>query len=194
MPSLIIQPSTFTFYPMQHNKSSSLPSIDSWAPLYSADVVVPDGPYGSSSTSSTFTSSPPVTTEVSPTHTNNGIHDQPSIDTYCVQVKEHDVLFGRGSRTNEHQGNLKYRRYVQEYKPAYKALDAVGKKALIQVVVCWVELQGGRFLACDKTPEGHGHYYLASDKEVHEKVSQALREDHTPEGRALKKARLTHKE
>ena len=116
-----------------------------------------------------------------------------NINTF-VQVEDNDVLFGRGGRSNGHPGNQRYRHCILDYQRAYKTLDVHGKRALIQVVVYWVELQGGRFLARDKTSKGSGRYYVASDKEVHEKVSQALREDHTPEGRALKKSRLTCKE
>ncbi len=133
-------------------------------------------------------SPPVVATEVSTTYSDNGIH-QPSINTFYVQVEENDVLFGRGSRAKSHLGNKEYLRCVLNFQRAYKILDYNGKKALIKVVVQWVDLRGGRFLAYEKNHEGHGRYYVASHKEVHEKVSQALREDHTPEGRALKKSR-----
>ncbi len=111
-----------------------------------------------------------------------------------VQVEDNDVLFGRGSRSNVHPGNQRYRHCILDYQQIYKKQDIHGKRALIQVVVDWVELQGGRFLARDKKSKGSGHYFMASAKEVYEKVSQALCEDHTPEGRLQKKSRLTRKE
>ena len=118
---------------------------------------------------------------------------QPNERTYINndEINESDVLFGRGSRSNEHQGNLTYRGYVQEYKQAYKALDIDGKRALIQVVVQRVDLQGGRFLAVDRNSRGNLRYYAATNEDIYLKVSRNLNEDHSPEGRDQKKAHRT---
>ena len=128
------------------------------------------------------------------TSTDSSASNESNKNNTNVQVKDNDVLFGRGSRSNGHPGNQRYLQRILDSQRAYKILDFDGKRALIQVVVCWVELQGGRFLAFEKNAEGRGRYYVASDQEVHVKISQALREDHTPEGRAAKKSRLTRQE
>jgi hypothetical protein len=107
----------------------------------------------------------------------NDVLTEPTDKTY-VQVTDNDVLFGKGSGSSRHPGNQSYlSRIRDDYQKAYKILDADGKRALIHVVVSWVELRGGRFLAFDKTPEGHLRYYVASDKKVKDKVSRALRGD-----------------
>ena len=59
---------------------------------------------------------------------------------------------------------------------------------MIDVAVLWVKnVQKGRFLAYEETTR---RYYIASDEQARAKVSQYLREDHTPQGREQKKARL----
>ena len=113
-------------------------------------------------------------------------------NNFYVQLEDNDVLMGRGGHSNGHPGNQRYRQCILGYQRDYKTQGLHGKRALVQAVVDWVELQGGRFLASKKSPEGHIRYYVASDKKVYDKVSNALREDHTPEGRAMKKSRLTH--
>ena len=113
-------------------------------------------------------------------------------NNFYVQLEDNDVLMGRGGHSNGHPGNQRYRQCILGYQRDYKTQGLHGKRALVHAVVDWVELQGGRFLASKKSPEGHIRYYVASDKKVYDKVSNALREDHTPEGRAQKKSRLTH--
>lgn len=105
-------------------------------------------------------------------------------------IEDNDVLFGRGARSNLHPGNGAYRQRILEKQPVYKTLNDKRKKLLSEGIVQWVK-QGlrGRFLAIEKTTKGKGRYYVATDKQAREKVSQALREDHTPEGRRLKKSR-----
>ena len=107
--------------------------------------------------------------------------------TYVQEVTENDVLFGRGSGTNSHPGNVAYRIHLLDEQPVYKTRDASGKREMIDVAVLWVKnVQKGRFLSKEE-----GRYYIASHEQVREKVSQYLREDHTPQGREQKKARLS---
>jgi hypothetical protein len=97
----------------------------------------------------------------------------------CIDemIRDNDVLLGRGSGSNKHIGNKNYLDRVFESQQEYKILDVTGKKALINVIISWVELQGGRFLSIETTPEGHRRYSVASDKKVKDKVSRALRGD-----------------
>ena len=55
-------------------------------------------------------------------------------------------------------------------------------------VIAWVNDRGGRFLSQDEETEGKP-FYIATYETARQKVSQALREDHTPEGRLMKKSR-----
>jgi hypothetical protein len=111
----------------------------------------------------------------------------PTDKTYA-DVNDLDVLLGRGGRTNGHHGNVIYRHHILKLQKAYKDLSKGEKLEMSKNVVKWVRMRGGRFLARDDTAEGRP-YYEATDCTARAKVSQALREDHTPEGRELKKSR-----
>ena len=52
-------------------------------------------------------------------------------------------------------------------------------------VVAWVNERKGRFISQDED----GKFYVVTYETARQKVSQALREDHTPEGRLMKKSR-----
>ena len=131
---------------------------------------------GSSSSSSSGPSSPESSTD--------------KIYVLDEDIEDNDVLFGRGARSNLHPGNGAYRQRILKKQPVYKTLNDKRKTLLSDGIVQWVK-QGlrGRFLAIEKTTKGKGRYYVATDKQARQKVSQALREDHTPEGRRLKKSR-----
>jgi len=52
----------------------------------------------------------------------------------------------------------------------------------------WVQKRGGRFL---KRETRGGPWFIVTDITARQKVSQALREDHTVEGRTLKKSKMS---
>lgn len=98
----------------------------------------------------------------------------------------HDVLLGRGGGTNNHCGNIKFRKLVNEHKMRYLACSKVEKpKVARQVVILWRKLDPpGRFLARkDETKRGPGSvkasdnvWFEVGDKKAREKASQCLRE------------------
>ena len=98
----------------------------------------------------------------------------------------HDVLLGRGGGTNNHAGNIKFRKLVNEHKMRYLACSKVDKpKVARQVVALWRKLDPpGRFLARqDESKRGPGSvksqdnvWYEVGDKKAREKASQCLRE------------------
>jgi hypothetical protein len=95
-----------------------------------------------------------------------------------VQVDRNDVLFGQGSGPNRHHGNIVYNGCILALHPVYtRSDDAAKKKDLIDFIIVLIDLSGGRFLKNEETPEGNIGYYVASDKDVHDKVSRALRGD-----------------
>jgi hypothetical protein len=99
---------------------------------------------------------------------------------------EHDVLLGRGGGTNNHCGNVRFRKLVNEHKMRYLACSKVDKpKVARDVVALWRKLEPpGRFLARkDETKRGPGSvksldnvWYEVGDKKAREKASQCLRE------------------
>ena len=92
-------------------------------------------------------------------------------------IKDADVLFGQGARSNWHKGNKVYRDRILEDQPEYKKRDNDGKKNMSKRIMAWInDEKGGRFLAFDETPKGK-RYYVATDDQVREKVCRALRGD-----------------
>lgn len=113
----------------------------------------------------------------------------PSVKVY-VKVTDRDVLFGRGGESNHHPGNKVYLKYILDRQSPYKTLPRKEKTAMSQQVVDLVHGRKGRFLKPEKET---GRYFVVTEKTARDKVSQALREDHTPEGRALKKSKTKRK-
>jgi hypothetical protein len=109
----------------------------------------------------------------------------------------HDVLLGRGGGTNNHVGNVNFRKLVNEHKMRYLSCSKVEKPRVARVVVkIWKKLDPpGRFLQKVKTGEeptaatpssmesGNGRddiqtatWVEVSEKKAQEKASQCLRE------------------
>jgi len=101
-----------------------------------------------------------------------------------VQLTEHDVIMGRGGRTNKHSGNMRYLalkdKMQQRYMEALKAEKTTIAQELVDAVHAW----GGRFLKL----EGDG-WFEVDQLTARKKCSQSLREVNTPEVRAAKRAR-----
>jgi hypothetical protein len=103
---------------------------------------------------------------------------------------KHDVLLGRGGGTNNHSGNITFRKLVAEHKVRYLAASKVDKpKVAREVVAIWQKLNPpGRFLArpddsksgLGPTCEGENYWFEVDEKKAREKASQCLRE-RTPE-------------
>jgi len=111
-----------------------------------------------------------------------------------VTVRDQDVLFGRGGRSNHHDGNRIYRTEIENYKPHYMALQDKNQKTLLsnQIVDFIQNGLGGRFLAKDDSYQVE-MWYVVDRKFARRKVAQALRENNTPEARAEKKAKYPKK-
>eukprot|EP00540_Astrosyne_radiata_P001467 CAMPEP_0116848000 /NCGR_PEP_ID=MMETSP0418-20121206/14745_1 /TAXON_ID=1158023 /ORGANISM="Astrosyne radiata, Strain 13vi08-1A" /LENGTH=313 /DNA_ID=CAMNT_0004479505 /DNA_START=128 /DNA_END=1069 /DNA_ORIENTATION=+ len=90
------------------------------------------------------------------------------------EIREWDVLCGRGGKSNHHPGNKRYRQVVGEMKSKYRAASAkTNKTALSRAIVDYVEGYGGRFLKKDPKT---GTYFVLTKSEARKKTSQALRE------------------
>lgn len=110
------------------------------------------------------------------------------LEKQYVEITDNDVLLGRGGLSNRHPGNIVYRQHILEHQREYKLLKTDEKTEMSKAVVAWVKKRRGRFLKRDENAPGQP-YYIATDETARQKVSQALREDHTPEGRQQKKSR-----
>jgi hypothetical protein len=97
--------------------------------------------------------------------------------------REGDVLLGRGGKSNHHPGNKVYRRRVLNKQRIYQALPTREKKPFSRAIVDWVHQEcNGRFMMKDE----YGWFEVTLEKALL-KVSQALREDHSAEGKKRKK-------
>jgi hypothetical protein len=89
-----------------------------------------------------------------------------------------DVLSGRGSRVNDHPGNLKFRQFVNHFKETYidKETKIVEKAYICAHIIHLVRAQHppGRFL---KRDDKHGYWFEIGDVTARKKTGQALRED-----------------
>jgi hypothetical protein len=110
----------------------------------------------------------------------------PDCDSAISKPGEHDVLLGRGGGTNNHIGNIHFRKLVNEHKMRYLASPKVDKpKVAREVVHIWRKMNPpGRFLARkDEGKKGPSSakdadniWYEVGDKKAREKASQCLRE------------------
>ena len=90
-----------------------------------------------------------------------------------ANVRENDVLSGRGGRGNNHPGNRHFRQIVAEHATEYRAgNDAVRNRVSLDIVKR-IHDHGGRFL---KMERGAKCWSVMKIDEVRVKVRQALRD------------------
>lgn len=98
----------------------------------------------------------------------------PTGRVYVDEIREWDVLCGRGGRSNHHGGNKRYRHVISEMKMMYRTTEAKAVKTdLSRAIVEHVCNYGGRFI---KRDEESGRYFVLTKAEARKKTSQALRE------------------
>lgn len=105
-----------------------------------------------------------------------------------ITPSPHDVLLGRGGFTNNHEGNINFRKLVCEHKRRYLECSKADKpKVAREVVQIWRKFDPpGRFLqrmddkmGCGSTSTDNANtaiWYDVGDKKAREKASQCLRE------------------
>jgi hypothetical protein len=86
-----------------------------------------------------------------------------------------DVILGRGSGTQNHCGNVTYRKLVYLNKELYVTSSKFDKLKISKAIVAAIRTTGGRFLQ----PNGNMGYLDIGDKRAWDKTSQALREGQT---------------
>lgn len=104
---------------------------------------------------------------------------------YITQVNPNDVLFGRGSGPNDHEGNIRFRELVGERKAEYMATNHRQTKAKIaREIVGSVLQKNGRFLKKVEAAEakelgiakGIEAWICVDEETIMEKAKQALRQ------------------
>lgn len=112
-------------------------------------------------------------------------HLQVACDDVIIHLHPNDVLFGRGSGPNDHEGNIRFRLLVNERKGEYLATNHRQTKAKIaRDVVNHVLALNGRFLKrleaadakCRGILKGVDAWILADEEMIMEKAKQALRQ------------------
>lgn len=119
-----------------------------------------------------------------------------------TELRENDVLSGRGGATNSYRGNRAFRVLVKEYQEQYLKAKKRDKPAVASLIVETIRKRGGRFLRRDtsqfrrrpsRTPDGFDggggsgsmiQWVDIGDERAREKTCQALREG-APELRRL---------
>ena len=105
---------------------------------------------------------------------------------YITELRPTDVLFGRGSGPNDHEGNIRFRQLVAERKEEYLATNHRQTKAKIaREIVNTIVNDGGRFLKKVEPadarrlgiPKGIDAWIAVDDDTVMEKAKQALRQN-----------------
>lgn len=89
-----------------------------------------------------------------------------------INVRDNDVLLGRGGVTNSHVGNIRFRNLVHELQPKYLNSAKKMKHLVAKEIVMQVQSKGGRFLICINDV-----WKEVDDQRAREKTSQALREN-----------------
>jgi len=109
-----------------------------------------------------------------PQCTQNKVIEEPSV---------HDVLFGRGGRINQHEGNINFRRLIHQQQNAYniKANSKEVKANISRNIVEQIKLGKGRFLerqnvSTTSKPQWSKWWVEVDDSRAMSKTSQALRE------------------
>lgn len=97
-----------------------------------------------------------------------------------VDVFEQDILLGRGKRSNNWPGNIRFRRLVDAQQNAYMtASDDVTRDAIAYEIANTIERQGGRFLretVVDLDGAPRSAWVVVEGATIRTKVKQALRD------------------
>ena len=102
------------------------------------------------------------------------------------EVRDHDVLCGRGAPTSWHPGNQFFRLLIDKYQGPYLAAKRMDKPEIAMQLVALVRERGGRFLKRTKVvssarnsvsaSRGHFAWQDIGEQRAYEKACQALRE------------------
>ena len=101
--------------------------------------------------------------------------EEETVDVLEEDIRDDDILGGRGGLSNHHVGNKWFRQIVAKMKSMYRGTGAkTDKTALSRAIVEYVHAKKGRFLI--RKPVGQDGWRTMTTKEARKKTSQALRE------------------
>lgn len=92
------------------------------------------------------------------------------------EIREHDVLAGRGGKVNSHRGNVLFRQMIADRRSAYRSIHTkkLDKAFIAADIVYTIRNSGGRFLKFDSNTN---MWYDIGDERAIKKTGQAIRED-----------------
>jgi len=90
------------------------------------------------------------------------------------EVGRHDVLCGRGGKVMSHEGNILFRRAVEQRRAEYSSASKERKREIAQSILNDVQGRGGRFIQA--MAHVAGAYDRVSDSKALDKCFHALRE------------------
>jgi len=101
--------------------------------------------------------------------------NQISKHVYKDDIREHDVLCGRGAGANAHIGNINFRSLVGNYQKSYLSSKPLQKSCIAEEIMSQIISRGGRFLKRED-PKNSNYWYVIDHKAAKDKICQALRE------------------
>lgn len=116
--------------------------------------------------------------------------DHATITTYVTELRDQDVLLGRGGRTNHWPGNHQYLQEKLKIQDRYLKAFKEEKTAISQELVDAIHATGGRFVKLDTETD---KWYEVDNVTARKKASQTLREINTPEVRLAKRQKYNKK-
>lgn len=103
--------------------------------------------------------------------------DEDGNSRYIWDLRDTDIVCGRGAPTSFHQGNQLFRDLVTEYQTVYLCSKRSDKPRIAMELLDMISHRGGRFVRRVKVPHrGRFGWEEIDEKRAYEKVCQALRE------------------
>ena len=104
--------------------------------------------------------------------------------TVILELNPNDVIQGRGTGTAVYEGNIKFRKLINQYKEEYMSADTKRhmKAVIANKVLNEIRSRGGRFVRKEKERKVRGVivnkevYYEVEEEVALEKCKQALRQ------------------
>jgi len=94
---------------------------------------------------------------------------------HVKDLRQNDVLMGRGGKSNNHAGNIMYRDIVSSFRDAYAYLPKGSKLRLAKDICNYIRFKQGRFLKRASDAD-NSFFYEVGDHIAVAKTSQCLRE------------------
>lgn len=87
-------------------------------------------------------------------------------------VRQHDIIFGRGKGYQNHPGNQRMREIIDKYKIQYHSMRKLEKRRLVERVYKEITEDGAKFL---KNVDGENAWVVVDAQVAMQKVSHTLR-------------------